>query len=293
MAAQRVRRKCQTAIAGVFQAARVAAGSKPSRVHGQTRQSPISRVGSGQRLGRCGRPRRLLVAEHGETGGQRGGQMIGRGVSSGGCQLRSPVRSGGLDDRAEEDQALVHVGDHEVSPGAENASELRVHRGQVVDVGQGQARDDQVGIGRRERERGELTAGEGHVGGARPGSRQHRRRAVHPDRLEAESGQLDGETPGTARGVDRPALRQLGDEGGDQRLVEIEQAVVLAVVGAGPLRVRALRRLVRSPAPGCEASSGSSSSERTAASRSRTKRSPKSSSPAQARSRARPSSPSR
>ena len=47
MAAQRVRRKCQTAIAGVFQAARVAAGSKPSRVHGQMRQSPISRVGSG------------------------------------------------------------------------------------------------------------------------------------------------------------------------------------------------------------------------------------------------------
>ena len=45
--AQLPRRKCQTAMAGLFQAARVAAGSKPRSVHGQSRQSPTSRVGSG------------------------------------------------------------------------------------------------------------------------------------------------------------------------------------------------------------------------------------------------------
>ena len=43
----------------------------------------------------------------------------------------------------------MHIGDHEVFARPEDARELRVDRNQIVDVGEGETRDDQVGFGGR------------------------------------------------------------------------------------------------------------------------------------------------
>ena len=145
----------------------------------------------------------------------------------------------------------MHVGDDQIAHGAEDAGELGVDRHEIANVGQGQPCHDQADIGRWERQVGELTDGEGDVGGACPGSLQHRRRAVDADDLEAECGQLEREAPGAAAASRARPLGSSATRSVINGWSRLEQAVVFAVVRGGPARVRRLRRRpARSARPG-------------------------------------------
>ena len=188
--------------------------------------------------------------------------MIGRGVTSGGCQLRSPVRSGGLDDRAESSGPRAH----RRPPGLPG---LRTRANSAYT---GASSSTWVRA-RPETTRSASAVGNGSAVSSPPAKATSAARALARASIAAElstpiawkprAASWMARRPAPHHGVDRPALRQLGDDGGDQRLVEIEQAVVFAVVGRGPTaRTRSSVASGSISTPGCEASSGSSSSER-------------------------------
>jgi hypothetical protein len=131
----------------------------------------------------------------------------------------------------------VDVRQHDVPTRAEHARELAQHRPERRHVGERERAHDQVDVGVRQRQRGQLALQERRLRHLRTGLGQHVRRAVHPDDPVAEAGQERAVPAGPAGRVERAARLDVRQDRPDQRLLDLEQRVVLRVVVRRPCSV--------------------------------------------------------
>jgi hypothetical protein len=137
-------------------------------------------------------------------------------------------------DRPAQDPFRVHVGDHQVTAGAQHAGELGEHRAQVGDVRQRQPADDEVGARVGDGQPLQLAVAELSARHARAGAGEHLGRAVHPDDAVTALGEQRGDAAGAAGGVHRDSGRDVVQDLREHRLVDVERGIAPVVVGGRP-----------------------------------------------------------
>ena len=149
--------------------------------------------------------------------------------------------------RAEEVRAGVQ--DDQAPAGAHHPCRLGEERGQVRQVGEGEAAQHVLDLSVGERHRGEVAAVEAGLRHGGAGAGEHALGEVDADHLVAAGDQLGGDRPGPAGGVEHGARGEIVEQRGEQVVPHREAAVVLAVVGRRPAVVPVAHRQRRDVDP--------------------------------------------